>query len=187
MKTSRLLLAAFAVVALVQLGVPASLIMRHELTLREGQPFKFKTAPVDPYDAFRGRYVALSFDQNHAPLAVGQKIEPGRTVYALIEIGPDGFAHFTGVTTDRPTGKPYLNVRTWYTQGTNVTLVLPFDRFYMEETKAPAAEAAYREHTRRGQQDAHVVVRVRAGLGVIENLYIGDKPIAEFLRAKAPE
>ncbi len=48
------LLPAFVLVCLVQLAAPASMIWRHERTLANGLPFKFQTAPVDPYDAFRG-------------------------------------------------------------------------------------------------------------------------------------
>jgi uncharacterized membrane-anchored protein len=89
MRISKLL---FAVVAVVQLAVPASLIVRHELTLQQGQMFKFKTAPVDPYDAFRGRYVALRFEQNVAPVVAGEKLACGQKGYATLETDKDGFA-----------------------------------------------------------------------------------------------
>jgi hypothetical protein len=56
----------------------------------------------------------------------------------------------------------------------------------MEETKAPAAEKAYRESNRRGAQDAYVVLRVRDGAGVIENLFVGGKPIAEAAAGAKP-
>jgi uncharacterized membrane-anchored protein len=67
-KSWRLLV--FAVVGLAQLAVPASLIWKREQTLRHGSVWKFRTAPVDPVDAFRGRYVALEFE------AEGQTISP---------------------------------------------------------------------------------------------------------------
>ena len=57
MKTSKLLIGCFALVAVAQLTVPAWMIVSHERTLLTGKVFKFRTAPVDPYDAFRGRYV----------------------------------------------------------------------------------------------------------------------------------
>jgi len=53
------------------------------------------------------------------------------------------------------------------------------DRLYLEESKAPAADEAYRQSNRRGQTNVstYAVVRIRNGTGVIENVFIGDKPL----------
>jgi len=185
--SSKLRLWLFAAVALVQLAAPASMILSQERTLAKGEAFKFRTAPVDPYDAFRGRYVALRFDNSEAALAEGVKASPGQTVYATVETGGDGFAKFGVALLAPPKDKPYLKVKAGYSSGADaIGLQLPFDRFYMEETKAPAAEAAYRAHSRRGAQDAYVVVRVLDGYGVIKDLYVGGKPIEDFLSEAKP-
>ncbi|ARN80118.1 GDYXXLXY domain-containing protein [Methylocystis bryophila] len=184
--TSRARLWLFAAMALLQLAAPASMIYSREQTLSKGEEFKFRTAPVDPYDAFRGRYVALGFE-NRAALAPGVTAPFGQRLYATIEKGDDGFAKFGVATLSPPKDKPYLKVRAGYASGEGeINLQLPFDRFYMEEGRAPAAEAAYREHNRRGAQDAYVTVRVRDGDGVIENLYVGGKPIADFVKEAKP-
>jgi len=44
----------FALVALAQLYVPAKMVWNQESILEEGTEYKFKTAPVDPNDPFRG-------------------------------------------------------------------------------------------------------------------------------------
>ena len=67
-----------------------------------------------------------------------------------------------------------------------MALPISFDRFYMEERTAPAAEQAYRQNSRRDSQNASVIVRIRGGRGVIENLLIGDVPIAEYVRNQKP-
>ncbi|MBD3853743.1 MAG: GDYXXLXY domain-containing protein [Acidobacteria bacterium] len=67
----RLRLALFTVVALVQLTVAGGAIVRSELALRTGEAFRFRIQPVDPVDAFRGRYVAIRFaiaNPNPVPL-----------------------------------------------------------------------------------------------------------------------
>jgi hypothetical protein len=46
---------------------------------------------------------------------------------------------------------------------------------------APEAETAYRKHSRRGQHDAYVAVRVRAGHPVPEEMYIAGEPILDHL------
>ena len=177
-------MAIFALVATIQLAVPASLIVRHELTLRQGTAYKFKTAPVDPYDAFRGRYVALRFEQNHGTLAPNNKLERGQKAYATLTTDKDGFAKFTAVSATPPADKPYLRAHVSWANGSTVNLELPFDRFYMEEKLAPDAERAYSQNNRRGQTNTttYALVRIRNGTGVIENLFIGDKPIATVAR-----
>ncbi|MFL6501202.1 MAG: GDYXXLXY domain-containing protein, partial [Candidatus Udaeobacter sp.] len=59
MKTLRLLI--FGVVALAQLTVPAAMVWQRNQTLEQGRVWKFRTAPVDPVDVIRGRYIALRF------------------------------------------------------------------------------------------------------------------------------
>ena len=54
-------IAIFILVALAQIAVPASMIWKRQRTFREGRVWKFRTAPVDPIDALRGRYLALRF------------------------------------------------------------------------------------------------------------------------------
>ena len=61
---------------------------------------------------------------------------------------------------------------------------MPFRRFYMDEDKAPKAERAV-WGGRRGQRKASVSVRVRNGVGVIEELYIDDVPIHQWLAENA--
>ena len=185
--TSKTRLWLFAAMALVQLAAPAGMILSRERTLAQGEAFKFRTAPVDPYDAFRGRYVALRIDKSEAAVPDGVSVSFGQTVYATIETGDDGFAKFGVVSLSPPKGRPYLKVKAGFADGKGgINLQLPFDRFYMEEAKAPAAEAACREHSRKGAQDAYVVVRVLAGAGVIENLYVGGKPIAAIASGAKP-
>jgi uncharacterized membrane-anchored protein len=187
------ILGMFAVVALAQFGLLGWMIVRHETVLRDGHVYKFKTAPVDPYDAFRGRYVALRFEeaQTRAPVAEGIELKGGQTVYTLLGNDPDGFAQIKSLSVAPPPAGDYFRTKVapWSGsggQGGFLSLVLPFDSYYMNETLAPAAETAYREHNRRGgDHDAFVTVRVLDGRATIEQLYIGGKPIEEFLRDKS--
>ena len=182
MKASRPWLIALAVTAAVQIGVPAHMIIGRERVLHEGDVYKFRTAPVDPSDAFRGRYVALRFDQDRATVAPGAAIESGQQVYVEIETGYDGFARFVLARPEPPADRPFLKLRANYRSGDTVYLTLPFDRFYMPEDLAPKAERVYLDHSSRGKRDAYVTVRIHDGTGAIENLYVGDRPIADVIR-----
>ena len=184
MTRPRLLALGFLLIALVQLALPAMRIRLYEQTLREGRAFKFRTAPVDPYDAFRGRYVALRFEAGDAVWGEKEPATYGKKIFALVEIGPDGFARFTSASPNLPESGDWLEAKASYpVNDKNVGVQVPFDRFYMTEKLAPKAEQAYREHSaNRGERDAWAIVRILNGLGVIEQVFVGDKPLAEAAR-----
>ncbi len=185
MKSSRIVLVLFVVVALAQLAVPTSQLWRYERTLRTGRAYKFRTRPVDPYDAFRGRYVALAFEEHEAPWEGDVSAKRGSTGYAVLGEDADGFAKVLRVVPVPPDSGDYLRVEKSYSSATNcVGFRFPFERFYMEERKAPEAERVYRESNRLGEtkRNTYAVVRVRNGVGVIEDLFVGDKPIREAIR-----
>lgn len=188
MTGNRGILAVFAVVALVHVAVPAGMIARRESTLRLGRPYKFRTAPVDPSDAFRGRYVWLNFEQNHARWTGEMEPIPRKQAFATVEEGPDGFAVIRRVSSQPPKSGDYVTaIQTyggWGTNSTEVYFQLPFDRYYMEETKAPAAEQTYGAHlNRRGQtnHNTYAVVRIKDGDAVMENVFVDGQPIAGFI------
>lgn len=180
MKTKSLLFLLGLAVAL-QLAAPASMILRRERVLAHGQAFKFRTAPVDPYDAFRGRYVALGFDQRSVDAPPGHDFARGQTVHAVLAVDAEGFADFAEIRRDRPETEPYLTVKIQYVSGNQIQLRLPFDRFYMDEYEAPAAERAYRQNSVRSNRNAYIQARIAKGFGVIEDLYVDGSPIREHL------
>ncbi len=181
---NKILIRLFLCLALAQLSVPAAMIFKREMILKQGEQFKFKAAPVDPYDAFRGRYVALSLEETSVPAEKGMSLNYGQTVYALISVDEKGFAKFSGVALKPPPDRPYLRATVRYTGGDKVNLKLPIDRYYMEENAAPKAENIYRKHARRENKDAYVIVRVRGGVAVIESLYVGGQRIEDAVKAQ---
>lgn len=181
---ARLRLPLFVLLAVVQLAVPAAMIAGRERVLATGEVFRFRTAPVDPYDAFRGRYVALGFPDAEAVLPAGQKPpRRGERVYVELERDDEGFARLGTFRRERPEAGPYLRLRVLWTADDRVSLELPFDRYYLEEPLAPEAERLYREHSGGGdRRTAWVAVRVLDGRAAIEELYVGGVPIRDFVR-----
>ena len=184
----KFMMTAFAIVAAAQLAVPAAMIVRYESVLAYGTLYKFRTAPVDPYDAFRGRYVALRIKEDTAKVKNKADFRYQETVYATLETDPDGFAKFATVTKAPPAGKvDYIKVKVRYTYSENdnvISLDVPFDRYYMNENFARAAETAYRENSRRGKENTYIAVRVLDGKAVIVGLFIDNKPIEQYLKEK---
>jgi GDYXXLXY protein len=184
---SKWIFGLYVMLVMVQLAVPASQIWRYEDILQTGHVYKFRTAPIDPYDAFRGRYVFLSFADTEAPIRPGDKLAGG-PVYVELAEGEDGFAQFKQVSLEPPASGDYAQVDFHWEEGKDRNRChfrMPFDRFFMEESAAPKAEEAYRDFgNRRGetQGDAYALVHVKRGIGVIEDVYIKNQPIREFIK-----
>jgi len=177
MKHWRLVL--LLLVALAQLAVPSSMIWKREQTLRRGSVWKLRTAPVDPVDAFRGRYIALEFEAETHEIAMTPTVGHGDTVFVTLRTDAEGFADIDQVTTTPPAGDDYITARL---NGKRVSL--PFARYWVTERDAPAAEEAYRAQSRRDKRNAFVTVRVFRGDAALEQLYLDGQPLGEFLRAR---
>lgn len=168
----------FLLVALAQLYVPASMIWQYEDTLENGTLFKFKCAPVDPYDPFRGRYVSLRFPQQDD--TVRFKWLPAMdfgSVFISVKQGENDFAEIMDISRTQPDSANYFRAIVRYG-----SLEYPFNRFYMDEFAAPQAEIAYTETLRDNLLDTYVTVRILNGQAVLEELYLNDMPVGEYLR-----
>ncbi len=183
MKTKYALI-AFAITAIAQLFIPAKMVYDNHITETEGTVYKFKAGPVDPADPFRGRYITLNFEADTFAIAHFKEQE-GKVLYALPGRNADGFAKIKNVTFTVPKSGDYIKVDSWYYTGYNNTLHLdlPFDRYYMEESKAPEAELLYAEYA--AQKDGLPVygeVAVKGGIAVLKGVIINGMPIEEYVR-----
>jgi uncharacterized membrane-anchored protein len=173
-------LLVFVLVGLAQLAVPASLIWKREQTLRHGSVWKFRTAPVDPVDAFRGRYVSLQFEVEGQEISSPPNVSSGQSVFVTVRQNAEGFAEIDQVLASPPPGDDFIEAKL---AGTTVSL--PFDKYWVTERDAPAAEAAYFAQSRRDKRNAFVTVRIFRGDAALERLYLDGLPLGEYLRSNA--
>jgi uncharacterized membrane-anchored protein len=173
-------LLVFGAVGLAQLAVPASLIWKREQTLRHGSVWKFRTAPVDPVDAFRGRYVALQFDAETQEISPPPNASSGQPVFVTVRQNAEGFAEIDQVLAGPPGGDDFIEAKL-----TGKTVSLPFDKYWVSEHDAPAAEVAYFAQSRRDKRNAFATVRVFRGDAALEQLYLDGLPLGDYLRANA--
>ena len=171
----------FALTCVAQLAYPASMIVDREHILRAGTPVRVRCEAVDPSDVLRGRYVRLRLETFTIPVGKPEAYHGSPTVFALLETDAAGFARLAGIRDQAPETGLYLRaeVQVVNSETGEVTVGLPFDRYYMDEYDAPRAEAAVRSGARSG--DAFVVLRVRQGRAAIEDLFVDGRPIAEVL------
>jgi uncharacterized membrane-anchored protein len=170
------------ILILAQLAVPFSMIRSKEKILRNGELLRFKTRPIDPADPFQGRYVRLGFEEDHIPWPENKETELKykEPIFAVLEVDEEGFARFTGWSKERPASgmflkTRYLGIRTEWDRASKTSrykglrIDLPFDRYYMDEAKAPRAERLVRDATRTTNCWANV--RVLNGKAVIEDVF----------------
>ena len=173
-------LIVFVLVAFAQLAVPGSLIWKREHTLRQGNVWKFRTAPVDPVDVFRGRYIALRFDVETQEILPPPSSNYSDRVFVTLKANAEGFAEINQVFATKPAGDDFIEA-----QLSGKMVSLPFDKYWVTERDAPAAETAYQNLSRRGNQNAYVSVRVFRGDAAIEQLYLDNQPLGDYLRSQA--
>lgn len=168
---------------LVYIGFPLQMINSYEDVLSEGEVFRFKPQPVDPYHPFKGRYVSLrygglslAFDQ------ADQVFERGTHAYVSLRKDEAGIAYAAEIFPDPPTEGPYVQVLVGWVQDKKVNFEYPFDEYYMNEKMAPLAETEVRKFSGRDKEEVYIDVRIKEGIAVIEQLYVKDVPIEDFLR-----
>jgi uncharacterized membrane-anchored protein len=69
-------------VVIAQLYVPLQMMFNQEDIMKTGTEFKFQTAPIDPYDPFRGKYITLFFKEREITVQNNIKWSNGETVFA---------------------------------------------------------------------------------------------------------
>ena len=109
----------------------------------------------------------------------------GQKGYAVLGSDTNGFATVERLEREALAGRVAVPVHVGWSDIKKGELHIDWpglDRFYMTEKKAPAAEDAYRAHSHRTNQTCHVTVRIRGTCAVIENLYVDNQPILEWLR-----
>ncbi len=182
--TNKTRLILFGIVVAIQLAIPMQMINQQESTLSEGIAYKFKTKPIDPNDPFRGKYITLAFeiDKIQTTDSIWQKKE---NIYVYLEEDNSNFAKLHSISkTKKSIPNSYVKAKVNYYNKISKVLHfnLPFNRFYMEESKAKPAEDAYRKIQRDSiPQSVYALVYINEGNTVLKNVYIDDIPIDTYI------
>jgi uncharacterized membrane-anchored protein len=167
----------------IQIVIPAQMIFNQENILKTGTAYKFKTQPVDPSDPFKGKYIRLNYDINQTKTkdTVWQR---GDVAYVSIANDSLGFAKATKASKEAPKTGIYIETKVnWYAKGTSVLhFTLPYNEYYMEESKAKPAEDVYRIAQRDSlPNNTYALIYVKDGDAVLDNVFINDIPIADYV------
>ncbi|TKG95071.1 hypothetical protein EYV94_10175 [Puteibacter caeruleilacunae] len=185
MNNAKIIIPLFIVIALIQLYIPSSMIMSREEVLNEGKEFRFEAAPVDPADPFRGRYLTLRCKENSFPISGKDKWQRGEQIFVILEKNTDGFATIKDVSKDKPhSSEDYVIAKVrWVANDVNrrITITYPFDRYYMEESKAILAEKKYLKALEDKNTTTYLTVQIKDGEAVLKAVMINGQPIETLL------
>ncbi len=176
----------FALLVIAQWLVPGQMIWKKEKVLAEGIAYKFQSAPIDPNDPFRGKYIVLNFKETSLTVKKDTSLDYGEKVYVTFSVNKEGFAIINTVSKTNPSKKDFLETTINYVSNENDSTTIfinyPFDKFYMDEYKAPRAEAIYRERNIDTSQKAYALVNLLNGDAVIKDVFINDESIHQIIR-----
>ena len=170
----------FIIVFLAQLSIPLSMIIQKEMVLTKGELVKFQVEPVDPHDAFRGKYLNIGVVEDLVYTET-DLLKENQTVYGIVYKDSMGFSYFHDITINEPDDGIYIKCSIDYVSSEYVTLTLPFDRYYINEEYNQLGEDLYNRYSRGDKKDAYITVRIKKGKAVLENMYLADIEINKFI------
>lgn len=179
-------LVAFVGTMILYLWFPFNMIWQTEKVLKNGTAYRFLLQPIDPYDAFRGRYIILNY--NNELLPVQDSMNAFQEIYVTLGKDSLGYSRFESVLTNPPKDRDYIKTQVDYYTNGKVQIALPENirYYYANEKTAPEIEK-YTLRPRQAdsiQNQAYAIIRIRKGEAVVEELYINDLSVKEFLKGQ---
>lgn len=164
----------------IQLAVPLSMIWQKEQILAKGEVVKFQVRPVDPYDAFRGKYLSIGLVDNEIYTA-GDDYSEGQTVYVLLNKEMDGFVTLWDISVEPFHGELYMKCTVDDAYEDYVLIDPPFNRYYLNEDYSQMGEDLYNRFSSGDREDAYVTVRISRGRAVLEEMYLAGVEINRLI------
>lgn len=175
---------AFILLCLAQLYLPLKMIADQEAVVREGKPFRFKVAPLDPNDPFRGKYITLRYEADSVKVKDVNEWMRNPKVYVLLDTDLQGYAVIRGISASRPDDQSnYVQASVAplnHPDKNTLHITYPFNRFYMEESKAVKAEKMFLETLSNSQSNSYAEIYVRNGQAVIGDVIIHGKSVKQI-------
>ncbi|MBE9489361.1 MAG: GDYXXLXY domain-containing protein, partial [Bacteroidetes bacterium] len=137
-----------------------------------------------PTDPFKGKYITLNYEISSMTTTDSLWIT-NEEIYVYLKKDSLGFAEIEKISKQQlENDRDYViaEVGRYNTYTHQLNIDLPFDRFYMEESKAKPAEAAFTKAQRDSlPNNTYALVYVKDGEAVLDNVFINDVPIAKYV------
>jgi uncharacterized membrane-anchored protein len=194
---------AFFVFAAIVMMVPLYVAYTSHDILSNGKLYKFKLQAYDPFDPFRGKFLRLNY--NTRRIATEDDFEEGDDAYVKIGLDEEGFAFFESVSKEPPKEGDYMTTTIKKVRGkpsvksgmrsifneeisdldvgnyklkVDITIPDHMQKYFLNEEYAKKGERVL-----RSQRDfIYIGMRVKNGSARMEDLYVKDIPLMNYLR-----
>ena len=190
----RLAAFVFAVASLAQWLVPLVGVWQHERIIARGVVVRFDCAAPDPYDPFRGRFLAVRPAETMvlAPEGIGQSADGANRimvpVWATLVADEHGLSHIKSLSLEPVSGPTVIRLGARLSGETNgakmVMISWPLDRFYLNERLAPDADRLVAERLGRGKPPV-AEIRLLDGQAVLTDILLDGVSIRETVKQQA--
>lgn len=174
----------FILAIMAQWLVPSKMIWDKESVIETGKVFKFKTAPIDPIDPFRGRFIYLNFESDTMKIIDKTEWQINDDVYVTLSTDSSGFASVKSISPNVPDGTTnYVKAKIRYISNDKpklVTIRYPFEKFYMEESDAPKAEKIYRNASIHQRMNGYALVYIKNGDSALKDVIVKGKSLTQY-------
>ena len=184
----------FAVASLAQWLVPLVGVWQHERIIARGVAVRFECAAPDPYDPFRGRFLAVRPAETMvlAPEGIAQSgyganriVVP---VWATLVADEHGLSRIQTLSLEPVSGPTVIRLGARLsveTDGAKMVMISwPLDRFYLNERLAPDADRLVAERLGRGKPPV-AEIRLLDGQAVLTDILLDGVSIRETVKQQA--
>lgn len=178
-------LAVFAMAVVAQWFLPLAGAWRHDAVVSRGTLVRIECRAPDPYDPLRGRYLAVRPVEVAAPMPAGAPYHRAFPVWATLVAGEDGLARIESLSLEPVAGATVIRlVGRWprwnrHLEPPTISIEWPFDRFYLTERLAAAADGLVARKTIVAE------VRLLDGRAVLTGLLLDGVPVRELAERQA--
>lgn len=169
------LFTALIILALLQILVPAKMIYDHEKIYQKGKDFKFQIAPIDPNNPFLGKYLVLNFRETRFKLENPKDWYNIREFYVTYITDKNGYAKIENISGSEPEdNSDYIIINTFYFSDNEIVFNYPFNKFFVDEYKAPQIEEAYNKAVSDSTLKNYALVSILDGRAVLIDVIVNN-------------
>lgn len=170
---------------IIQILLLTGMLFQLENTRNQGALFRLELNAYDPYDMFRGNYLALSFKEDRIKTPLGPLQWNEKFYVKLINDKNTGFARPVEVARTFPGGDNWVKVNNSggsVMEEDDTMLLFSFmqERYFMSEVKIKKAEQALRSATADSNRKCWAEMRVKNGITILTDVKIDGKSLRNW-------
>ncbi|MDR0762118.1 MAG: GDYXXLXY domain-containing protein [Campylobacteraceae bacterium] len=172
----RVIWSALILFMVMQLSAVLWQAIKYESIIYFGKTLYLAILPIDPYDAFRGRYIRLDFADDY--VYATDDIKNNKELFVTF-ITEDGISKPYEIFNSKPnTDEPYLKIKNYYKSYDGIHISYPFKRFYMQEDSVIKAD----RNNIFNNNNVVAAVKVLDGVGVLSDIMINSISINKYMQ-----